>query len=185
MHKDHATVLSFHSKQFWQARVFFIIYNMSDVEKFSKILTANCLLCVLNDLRRNCKYMLNLNGPRTKMVIRVACVESVSARVHRESWNAREQKLDWPNAYYTGYHPCGWIVGCWMYSSRVMGSWFELSNGVRRWISSCRQVWTTALVWLTWPHSRSGPILAASIHFLFRGRFAFPDREILFKKRKS
>ena len=26
------------------------------------------------------------------MVIRVACVESVSARVHRESWNAREQK---------------------------------------------------------------------------------------------
>lgn len=95
MHKDHATLLSFHSKQFWLARVFFIIYNMSDVEKFSKILTANCLLCVLNDLRRNCKYLLNLNGPRTKMVIRVACVASVSARVHRESWNAREQKLDW------------------------------------------------------------------------------------------
>lgn len=92
MHKDHATLLSFHSKQFWLARVFFIIYNMSDVEKFSKILTANCLLCVLNDLRRNCKYLLNLNGPRTKMVIRVACVASVSARVHRESWNAREQK---------------------------------------------------------------------------------------------
>ena len=39
--------------------------------------------------------MLNLNGPKTKMVIRVACVESVSARVRRENWNAREQKLDW------------------------------------------------------------------------------------------
>ena len=37
----------------------------------------------------------------------------------------------------------------------------------------------------TWPHSTSGPILAASIHFLLRGRLAFPDREILFKKRKS
>ena len=90
MHKHHATELSFHSKQFWLARVFFIIYNMSDIEIFSKILIANCLLSVLNDLWRNCKYMLNLNGPRTKMVIRVACVESVSARVQ-----PREQKLDW------------------------------------------------------------------------------------------
>ena len=34
--------------------------------------------------------MLNLNGPRTKMVIRIACVESVSARVQ-----LGEQKLDW------------------------------------------------------------------------------------------
>ena len=34
--------------------------------------------------------MLNLNGPRTKMVIRIACVESVSARVQ-----PGEQKLDW------------------------------------------------------------------------------------------
>ena len=51
MHKDHATELSFHSKQFWLARVFFIIYyKMSDIEIFSKILIANCLLSVLNDL---------------------------------------------------------------------------------------------------------------------------------------
>ena len=43
MHKDHAT-------EFWLARVFFISYKMSDIEIFSKILIANCLLSVLNDL---------------------------------------------------------------------------------------------------------------------------------------
>ena len=87
MHKHHATELSFHSKQFWLARVFFIIYKMSDIEIFSKILIANCLLSVLNDLWRNCKYMLNLNGPRTKMVIRVAC----RGQRFRESSAAREK----------------------------------------------------------------------------------------------